>query len=190
MIYKNRYDLLKRNRSFYNFLNTNHPEILDKYLQKKLPYSLEECKLSAKGYTTRMEWCREDGGKYSRAVRQGWLDKCCKHMIDPSIKWTKNSCIKEAKKYKTRNEWRTTSMGSYNVARKNRWLKKCQSHFNSHGNTKYYLNLNTKKIYESLSAAAISVKRSASAICNAAQVGTKCGGYHWAYCDKNGKILK
>lgn len=47
-------------------------------------------------------------------------------------------------------------------------------------------NLDTGAIFESLS----KTKQTTGNLSKAIRNGTKCGGYHWAYCDENGKVIK
>jgi len=62
------------------------------------------------------------------ARRNGWFDKCTKHMIRG---WEKTNfltfemCFEDASKYSTRYDWRKNNNKAYNAASKHGWLKKC-----------------------------------------------------------------
>jgi hypothetical protein len=94
-------------------------------------WTLERCKESASKYMSRMEWSRNVGGAYAIARKNGWLDECCKHMIQfskPRNYWTLEKCKEDALKYKTQTEWRKTKGSSYYAADRNGWIKECTKH--------------------------------------------------------------
>ena len=84
------------------------------------------CKEEALKYETRNEFIEGSPGAYRAALKKGWLEECCAHMIEvikPKGTWDdKEKCRKEAKKYKSRSEFQKYSKGAYNVALKNEWL--------------------------------------------------------------------
>ncbi len=102
-------------------------------IQTKYPngyWTKERCIEDAKKYKTRKEWWAKSPSGISIATRNGWLDKCCNHMIQikkPRGYWTKERCIESAKKYKTRNRWQKSGKG-YDAARLNKWLDECCKH--------------------------------------------------------------
>lgn len=95
-------------------------------IQKPSGYwNRERCKEDAKKYLTRREWAINNGTPYYAAIRNGWLDECCAHMVElrkPDRYWTLELCSQEAEKYKTKGEWRQGSGASYKAAYKNDWL--------------------------------------------------------------------
>jgi hypothetical protein len=44
-------------------------------------WTLENCKIDALNFTTRLEWQKKSNSSYSKAVRMGWLEMCCEHML-------------------------------------------------------------------------------------------------------------
>lgn len=55
---------------------------------------------------------------------------------------------------------------------------------------KLVLNIETRCVFDSQNRAAKWCNRGVTALKKAIRNGTKCGGYHWAYCDENGKVIK
>ena len=185
-----RHEFLKNFNTQYHWLVRNNPKLLDKIFPLKQKYwDLESCKLDALKYKTRNEWNKNSNSAYRTAHRNKWLDECCYHMT--SYKWTLESCKLDALKYNTRSEWYKNSIGRYEAARRNKWMDVCCSHMElcKYGR-KLVINLDTKQIFESLLKAAESVKCSGSAISFAIKKTQKCKGYHWAYCDEKGNIIK
>lgn len=79
--YGNRTNLQKRRLTLYVKLFKEYPHILDEALPStKAPYTLESCKASALKYNTRGEWQKGHIGSYQAALRNKWLEECCKHM--------------------------------------------------------------------------------------------------------------
>lgn len=46
-------------------------------------WTKERCYQEALKYKTRMEFCKNSGGAYVAATRNGWLDEICSHMNHP-----------------------------------------------------------------------------------------------------------
>lgn len=117
----------------YNFAFRNN--LLEKLCEdfgwkQRISWTLELCKKEAKKYQTRTEW-QKQSPSYQTALKNGWLNECCKHMYTPkpyNFKWSLDNCIKEAKKYKTRTEFNKKSSGAYDAALRNKWLNKCCKH--------------------------------------------------------------
>lgn len=101
---------------------------------KKKPngyWTLERCKKAALRFERKIDWKKNPDSSYQQALKNGWLDECCGHMVSPlkpSGYWTKERCIEEALKHKTRNQWRLKSSGSYSVAQKSGFLDECCGH--------------------------------------------------------------
>lgn len=47
-------------------------------------WNKERCRLEALKYSNRSEFSKQSNGAYTAALKNGWLDEICKHMI---IKW-------------------------------------------------------------------------------------------------------
>jgi len=93
-------------------------------------WSLENCIIDAKNYTTRSMWRKSSAGAYDSAIRNRWLKICCEHMIElqkPNGYWSLEKCIEDAKRFKTTKEWRVDSL-SYHAAKRNGWLNQCNAH--------------------------------------------------------------
>jgi len=99
---------------------------------KRLPagfWTLEKCIKSAKKFKTRKDWSRSDeSGAYVTANKNGWLDKCCAHMLILKGYWTKERCFESALKYLSSGEWAKNDKDAYNAATKKGWLSDCCSH--------------------------------------------------------------
>jgi len=95
---------------------------------KKKPngyWTLDTCREDALKYKTKKQW-REKSTGYDIAIKNGWEDACCDHMIR-NRNWTIETCKEEALKYKTRQEWKKNRVG-YDAAQKNGWLEECCAH--------------------------------------------------------------
>lgn len=118
-------------------------------------WSLETCKEKALKYNSKCEWGKKDDPSYRAAIRNGWLDECCKHMkiklIKPKKHWILENCKKDAEKYETRSEWKDNSQGAYGSAQKNKWLDECCKHMKIVGNLKkrliYAIEFDNKSVY-------------------------------------------
>lgn len=89
-------------------------------------YTFKKCKQIAKSCKTKIEFKTKCNSAYRKAIKNGWLSKISKHMIElqkPAGFWTKKRCIEEAFKYKTRTAWAKGSSASYSIAHRNGWLK-------------------------------------------------------------------
>lgn len=75
------------------------------------PWTLETCKEAAKQFKTRGEFCNKLNGCYQVALRNGWLNEVCEHMISgrKPLKYTKEIVIEEVKKYHRYSEMRNSS---------------------------------------------------------------------------------
>ena len=86
-------------------------------------WNKERCRLEALKYSNRTDFSKQSNGAYSAALKRGWLDEICQHMVIRwQYKWDKESCRKEALKYTTRTEFQHNSSGAYTAALKQGWL--------------------------------------------------------------------
>lgn len=85
--------------------------------------------MEALKYSNRSEFSKQSNGAYTAALKNGWLDEICKHMIIKwQRKWDKESCRREAIKYTTRTEFQNNSHGAWAAANKKGWLDEICKH--------------------------------------------------------------
>jgi len=93
---------------------------------------IEDCIQDARKYKSRSEWQRRSCSFYKVAVRNGWVDECCRHMVatrKPAGYWDdKTECLKEALKYESVADWNRCSRSSYKAAIRNNWINACSRH--------------------------------------------------------------
>ena len=97
-------------------------------------WTIDRCKESAKGYSTRKGWQSGCRSAYATAQRNGWLDDCCHHMpraIKPNGYWTLPRCKESAKGFGSRSEWEKGDVSAYIAARRNGWIDACCHHMPS-----------------------------------------------------------
>lgn len=89
------------------------------------------CENEAKKYLSRIEFQKKSVSAYLSALRNGWLDKICKHMYRPiphNKKWNFYTCKNEALKYQHKKDFYKHSMGAYLYAQRNDILNKICDH--------------------------------------------------------------
>jgi len=95
-------------------------------------WTKERCIESAKSYTVRSKWQRENYAAYDAARKNGWLDECCYHI--PYINrnssfYTLENCQASARKYTTKMEWANSEDRKFHKAAYTRgWLEQCCAH--------------------------------------------------------------
>jgi superfamily II DNA or RNA helicase len=169
-------------------------------------WTLEKCKKSALSYNSRSEWSIKEPSAYIIALRNGWLDVCCQHMrhlYNPGLR--KKEIIDFIAKYGRKPSQNVQD----SVERK---LAQVLNHYTSprstvfdpkfrtkiekmcgkiaSGTSKWTKNLDTGRVFPSSASAAKSINKHRGYIAHAILKGYKCGGYRWAYCDENGKVIK
>jgi predicted GIY-YIG superfamily endonuclease len=80
-------------------------------------WTKERCREEALKYKTRKEFSESSGSAARKAMKNGWQDDVCSHMIrlrPVSVHWTKETCHQEALKYNSRSEFSLNSHGAYN----------------------------------------------------------------------------
>jgi superfamily II DNA or RNA helicase len=100
-------------------------------ISKRKPHSYwtkERCVESASNYSTKKDWNKNERIAYDTALRKGWLEDCCKHMISINKHWTIEKCIESARKYMTIREWIKNENSSYRSAYRHGWLEMCCKH--------------------------------------------------------------
>lgn len=126
------YNNAKKN-NWVNICTENYPakfyKTKNKPIKLKKIVTLDDCLVSALKYKSKSEWRKKDSKNYLVAKKNNWLDKCSKHMEQPtSLFWTLEKCKEEALKYTSKTSWRKNSRGSYNSAESNKWFKECCGH--------------------------------------------------------------
>ena len=97
-------------------------------------WTLERCHKAASKYQSRKDFKKNDGSAYSTAVRNGWIEQICTHMVKPilQIKWTYEKLSEEAKKYKTKKDFKLFSHSAYVTAVRNGVLDDICCHMFKH----------------------------------------------------------
>jgi len=75
----------------------------------------------AKKYKQRYAFQKGCSGGYHRALREGYLDEVCEHMISPQHEsgyWTRERIAADAKKYSTKSDWFAVSATAYKAAKR------------------------------------------------------------------------
>jgi len=88
---------------------------------------LQEAKL----YTTRRKFQKGSSGAYNSALKKGFLDEVCQHMVSPIKKsghWNYENCKNIALKFKSRSEFIKKAKGAYESSSRNGWLSSICSH--------------------------------------------------------------
>ncbi len=187
----NRRDFQKKYSGAYQWLIRNNKKLLEKVFpcmsRPNNFWNFNNCFKISKKFNKRSEWEKSSPSSYSSARKNGWLDKCCKHMKNKK-KWTKKNCEIEAIKYKTRSNFLLNCPSAYSVSSKNKWLKDICKHMGGkiQHNKKRIVNLDTGLIYESQ---AYVYKNLKIKLYLKNKKFLKSGGYRWAYCDENGNII-
>lgn len=123
-------------------------------------WTIENCKLDAKNYSSRSEWCEKSGAAYASATRNGWLEDCCVHMKNREKVhkgyWTLEKCKLVALKYTKRVEFYEQEPSAYFSCRKNNWLEEVCSHMyspRSFPKKKKITCIETGKVFKSITEA-------------------------------------
>jgi hypothetical protein len=107
-------------------------------------WTLERCMEDASQYRSRSEWLSGSASAHQIAKRNGWLERCCKHMsrlIRPKGYWTLERCIEDAAPFSKRTDWKRLSGAGYDAAKKRGWLDKCCVHMEPISKVSGYWNL-------------------------------------------------
>ena len=93
-------------------------------------WTFEQCQNAASKYQSRKDFKKNDSSAYSTAVRNGWIEQICTHMVKPipKIKWTYEKLVEDAKKYKTKKDFKLFSHSAYVTAVRNGVLDEICSH--------------------------------------------------------------
>jgi len=97
-------------------------------------WSKDACSEEALMYNTRNEFKCGSPSAYNKAIKNGWIDELCQHMvrvINPPNYWMLDRCHAEALKYQCRNKFIENSSSAYYAARKNGWLDEICSHMST-----------------------------------------------------------
>lgn len=92
-------------------------------------WNKERCRLEALKYTNRARFSKQSNGAYTAALKNGWLDEICQHMVVKwQFKWNKESCRVEALKYTNRSDFAKYEVGAWTAASNKGWLDEICSH--------------------------------------------------------------
>jgi hypothetical protein len=135
--YKSKTEWCKNNSTAYNSARKGGwlEECCKHMVELRKPnnyWTLDSCLQDALKYNSKLEW-RQNSAGYGMALENGWLEECCKHMVEsrkPSNYWTLDSCLKDALKYNSKSKWCKNNSSAYSLAHKNGWLEECCKHMN------------------------------------------------------------
>jgi len=90
-------------------------------------WTIEMLKEESNKYTTRSEFQKNNSQAYNFAIRKGWIDEVCSHMLKkenvPFGFWNvKENCYKESVKYNKMSDFQKGCSGAYKAALKNNWM--------------------------------------------------------------------
>jgi len=114
-------------------LRYNSPNVYATLLRKNLKhlYShlinfnkwmiMDNVRKEALKYKTRKDFCSKSQGAYHAAIRYGWLEDVCIHMI-PKFRWTKEKIVELSKNYKYYKDFREANKIAYQIGKKFGWL--------------------------------------------------------------------
>lgn len=91
-------------------------------------WNYERCKIESLKYSTRYEFQTNSRTAYRNALKNKWLDKICKHMVNGHMQYSFEFCKKEVLKYKTRKELEMKNKGCYQACLRNNWLDEIAIH--------------------------------------------------------------
>ena len=167
-------------------------------------WTKEKCQEEALKYNIKKDFFTKSKSAYSSAVKKGWLDDICSHMISknkPMYYWTFERCRKIALKCKNKKELKTNYGGVYHSSRKNGWYDDICKHMIQKIKPNYYwtekrcgenaLKYKTRRDFQKYSGGAYnSAKRNGwlDNICSHMIIKQKKNGY-WNY-EKCEKIVK
>ena len=180
-------------RNVYSWLKKNNPNLLYKYLPRQTRvWSKAAAKLECSKYLKPYDLIKNTPSCYNYILKNGFLDEFFPNRTKFNI-YTKDKLHEIAKKYKTRSEFKKYNGTAYQTANKMKILNDICKHMID-GNKlkcKPLININTKQIFNSASDAALhyGIKMSSISSCCCGKQ-RSAGGYQFAYCDKNGNIVK
>ncbi len=160
-------------------------------------WTLETCLAEALKYKTLEEWKSKHKSSHLSAWRLGILKECSAHMPQKQSAAETKKQIKEFfrinKKLPPTRSKLGKSLSSYIYPGQRSfdpdfipWVRACGKRISA----KKPICREDGKVFESGSAAARAMGKSITHLFRAIKQGKKYGGYHWAYCDKNGKVIK
>jgi len=105
-----------------NLLKVVFPKTLNELLLEKYN-DKEECRKEALKYNYKKDFTVNSRPFYRSAVKNGWIDEICSHMIKPirtpkPSKWTYELIIEKSSECRNRSEFEIKYSGGYKVAKK------------------------------------------------------------------------
>jgi hypothetical protein len=86
---------------------------------------------AARKFSTRGAFARGDDSAYKRAIRNGWIDEVCAHMLRRQVTWTKDAVAEVAQKFGTRIAFEKGARAAHGAAVRHRWLDDVCAHMSS-----------------------------------------------------------
>ena len=143
LLYKNITEFTKNNANIYRISKDNGwldeicSHMILKTTKPKGYWNFENCKNEALKYNTKKEFDDNCTSAYNSALKNGWIDEICSHMIlkvKPKGYWTKEKCAEEALKYNNKKDFSQESKGAYCRANKEKWLTDICKHMKRENN--------------------------------------------------------
>jgi hypothetical protein len=104
-------------------------------------WTKEKCHEEALKYNTKVEFIKNCGSARCSAIKNGWYDEICSHMIKivkPVGYWTKEKCAEEASKYTKKIDFQRKCGSAYNSALSHGWIDKICSHMENRKKPDHY----------------------------------------------------
>lgn len=108
-------------------------------------WTLARCRKEAAKYEFRSDFHQLSSSAYQAAIKNGWLDEICGHMLgqentNPRGHWTFERCREEAAKHTSRTAFRYACQTAYRAALRKGWLDDICGHM-QHKNSRWTLEL-------------------------------------------------
>lgn len=189
-----RADLIKKHKNIYMWLLNNNRELLDEiFPNERTHWTQHTCLSDAMKHSSLKEWRQNSPSGYVSAKNKGFLKEIKKELNwnREYIFWTKEDCKEYALNYATKEQWKKGHRKTWECALKKGWQLELCCHMKKNACEVFVKNLNTNRIFESVTKAGVSIgqKRGSniSSVCRGKQ--KTAGGFRWAYCDEHGNVV-
>lgn len=158
-------------------------------------WNFENCLKECKKFKSLGDWRNKSGSSYVIAKNNGWIKQFRKLGVlkcEGRKFWTKKECATFALKYNTKENWKKGHRKSWEKALNKGWQEELCAHMPKNSCIKKVKNLETGTIYNSISEAGKAIGQQKGTNISAVIRGRakSAGGYHWAYCDEKGNVIK
>lgn len=190
--FKTKMEWLKSPKNSHQFARKNLKlfQICTKHMDSEYGKwnNFDECFKVAKKFKTRALFGKKFRSAYKSILKNKWGEQCFAHMTFLQRPWTNKEIIADAKKFKSIKEWEKKSSAPQ-IARKRKIMHLCTKHM-VNMQMKYIKNLDTNRVFKSqvIAAKVYNINNPWGIGCSIKK-GLKTGGYRWAYCDENGKVI-